>query len=346
MKTKAPNAVGNAGVNSVDHSSVSRIARYFQDLSHAWNRFWFHPILPNTLGFIRIATGGMLFYMHLVWGSDLLAFLGPNAWLKGEVVRRIHEGDYTWTYLSFIDSPGLLWGHHVLMLLTAFCLLIGFGTRITAPLAWFLNLMYCHRLTGHLFGLDQVVMMLLMYLMLAPCGAVYSVDAWIRRRRERAGVSSTSWLSAWWLPGPGRSSANQIATRLIQLHLCIIYLFGGMSKLRGEMWWDGSALWYALVNWEYQSIDAVWLGHYPTLLGALAHITIFWETFYCATVWPRFLRPWTLALAFAVHGGIAMGLGMITFGLMMIVANLSFIDPVTLRRLIAKITRRPSSEAA
>lgn len=319
---------------------TARASGYLQDFLIAWNQFWFKPILPHTLGFLRIATGSMLVYMHLVWGSDLLAFLGSDAWLTGDVVRLIHQGDYTWSYLNYVTSPALLWSHHVLMLVVALCFTIGLGTRITAPLAWFLNLMYCHRLTGHLFGLDQVMMLLLMYLMLAPCGSIYSVDAWLRHNREKVGKRNS-----WWLPNAGPNSANQVATRLIQLHLCIIYLFGGISKLRGEMWWDGSALWYAIVNWEYQSIDAVWLGHYPTLLGALAHITIFWETFYCATVWPRFSRPWTIALAIAVHGGIALGLGMITFGLMMIVANLSFISPQTTRSIIAKMTRRPASES-
>lgn len=339
MKPKVSNHSGRIATPDTQATWSANILSYVTDFSTAWNRFWFTPAFPHTLGVLRIATGAMLFYMHMVWGSDLLSFLGPDAWLTGDVIRLIHQGDYTWSYLNYIDSPPLLWAHHALMLMVALCFAVGFGTRITAPLAWFLNLMYCHRLTGHLFGLDQVMMLLLMYLMLAPCGSVYSVDAWLQRKRKRAGKSPS-----WWLPDATPSSATQVATRLMQLHLCVIYLFGGISKLRGEMWWDGSALWYALVNWEYQSIDAVWLGHYPTLLGALAHITIFWETFYCATVWPRFSRPWTLALAIAVHGGIAIGLGMITFGLMMIVVNLSFISPITMRAIVAKITRRPASE--
>lgn len=338
MKTKTASHHSSATTQPTNSSVVSRVATYFHDFGRVWSQFWFTPILPHTLGLLRIATGAMLVYMHLVWGSDLLAFLGPDAWITGDVIRQIHQGDYTWSYLNYIESPTLLWGHHLLMLAVALCFTVGLGTRVTAPLAWFLNLMYCHRLTGHLFGLDQVMMLLLMYLMLAPCGSVYSVDAWLSGRRARTGKKVS-----WWFPPVTPSSATQVATRLIQLHLCIIYLFGGISKLRGEMWWDGSALWYAIVNWEYQSIDAVWLGHYPTLLGALAHITIFWETFYCATVWPRFSRPWTIALAIAVHGGIALGLGMITFGLMMIVANLSFIDPQTTRSIIDKITRRSAS---
>ncbi len=335
QKSQATDAQLN---QSMAASCVAATIKYIHDLSDSWNRFWFEPLAPHTLAFIRIVTGMMLLYMHAVWASDLMAFLGPDAWLTGDVVRKVHEGDYTWTYLTYVDSPILIWLNHLLMIAVALLFTVGMWTRVTAPLAWILNLMYCHRLTGHLFGLDQIMMMLMMYLMIAPCGAVYSLDA--IRFRNRA-VSEVR--KSWWLPGPGSSTSARIATRLIQLHLCIIYLFGGVSKLRGEMWWDGTALWYALVNWEYQSIDAIWLGYYPTLLGALAHITIFWETFYCAAIWPRFSRPWALAIAFGVHLGIAAGLGMITFGLMMIVANLSFVSPETTQWVIAKISRRPKS---
>jgi hypothetical protein len=59
----------------------------------------------------------------------------------------------------------------------------------------------------------------------------------------------------------------------------------------------------------------------------LTAATIFWETFYCAIVWPKLTRPIALGLAFAVHGGIALALGMITFGTIMIVANFAFISP-------------------
>ncbi len=118
-----------------------------------------------------------------------------------------------------------------------------------------------------------------------------------------------------------------VATRLMQIHLCIIYLFGGIAKLRGEMWWDGSAMWFSAVAYEYQSLDLTWIGRYPFLGSLLTHITIFWETFYGFLVWPRWSRPWMLALAVLVHGGIALFLGMITFGFMMIVANLAFVEP-------------------
>jgi hypothetical protein len=161
--------------------------------------------------------------------------------------------------------------------------------------------------------------MLAMYLMIGPSGAVYSIDRW----RKRRGGGPT--------PVHATVGAN-IAIRLIQVQLSIIYLFGGIGKLRGEMWWDGSAVWYAFSNYEYQSLDMTWLANWPWLIALMAHITIFWETFYVALVWNRLTRPVALVLAVCVHGGIALCLGMITFGLAMIIANMSFLPPKMVHR--------------
>ena len=33
------------------------------------------------------------------------------------------------------------------------------------------------------------------------------------------------------------------------------------------------------------------MAHYPRLVNLMTHLTIFWEVFYCALIWPRALRP-------------------------------------------------------
>ena len=48
-----------------------------REIVAGWNRFWFQPTDPATLGLIRICAGAMLFYTHLVWSLDLTAFFGP-----------------------------------------------------------------------------------------------------------------------------------------------------------------------------------------------------------------------------------------------------------------------------
>jgi hypothetical protein len=196
-------------------------------------------------------------------------------------------------------------------------------------LAAVITLSYCHRLPGALFGLDQVNAMLAMYLAVGPSGAAYSLDRWLARRggaKERGGSE----------PSRNHVSTN-IAVRLMQLHLCVIYLFGGIGKMRGGMWWDGSAVWFAIANYEYQSLDITWLVHLPWLVALLTHVTVFWETFYAFLIWPRHTRPLMLLLAVGVHGGIALFLGMPTFGIAMLIANMAFIKPDMIHAIVTRI---------
>lgn len=312
------------------------LASWARDLVQSWDQFWFTPRSSHTLAVIRIGCGALLAYVHLIWALFVTDFMGNAAWIDNATVQKLHSpgsnAQWAWSWLWYIDSPLLLGAHEILAIVFSLAMMLGLFTRISTPLAWWFTLMTCHRMTGALFGLDQVIMMLSMYLMIVPCGSVYSLDALLRDR---------DWELKW-LPTGARDSSTivcNVATRLIQLHLCVIYIFGGLSKMRGEMWFDGSAMWYTLVNYEYQSLDMTWIGKYPFIIASLTAITIFWETFYCALIWPRLTRPLALAAAFFVHGGIAIALGMVTFGTGMILANLAFLEPEFTKRLLSKSPR-------
>jgi hypothetical protein len=297
---------------------------WFKDVARQWNQFWFTPLAPHTLGMIRILAGAMLLYTHLVWTIGLEDFFGANAWLDRETTRNLSGQYYAWSPLFHFDNPLALWLFHLASIATMFGLMVGWRTRETSILAWLFAVSYCHRLQGALFGLDQVNTMLAMYLMLAPCGAVYSVDRWLAgdKGSEEPTVSTN------------------IATRLMQLHLCVVYLFGSVTKMRGDSWWDGSAFWFGIANLEYQSLDLTWMVRFPALIAFVTHATLFWELFYCGLIWPKRTRPLMLAFAVVLHTGIAMCMGMITFGLAMIFFNSVFVPPAVTQRWVARWTRR------
>ncbi len=296
----------------------------------AWDRFWFTPQEPHTLAMLRILGGAMLLYTHLVWTLNLEAFLGPHAWLTRDTVALMNQTPdgriYAWSYLAWTDSPAVLWPLHIAALVVLAMLTVGLWTRVTSVLALVITLSYCHRLTGSLFGLDQINTFVAMYLVIGPAGAVWSVDRWWadRRQSDRRGRATP----------PTAAVTTNIAIRLLQLHMCVIYLFGGISKMRGDAWWDGTAMWYGFANLEYQSLDMTWTVHAQWLLALLAHVTVFWETTYCFLVWPRLTRPLVLAMAVGVHFGIGLCLGMWTFGLAMIIGNLAFVAPQTVRGVV------------
>ncbi len=301
--------------------TLSAVRAWAADVAAGWNRFWFQPTDPATLGLIRICAGAMLFYTHLVWSLDLAAFFGPRGWLPREAVRLLQKDTYAWSYFWWLESPAALWTAHVAALIVFAMLTVGLYSRVVSVLALVATLSYIGRAQGALFGLDQINALLAMYLVVGPCGDAFSLDRWLKSRKTGA-------------PLPVRPSwSANLAIRLIQIHMCIIYLFAGTAKLTGPAWWDGTAMWMALGNLEYQSLDMTWMADWPRLINAMTHITVYWEIFYCALIWPRLSRPVMLLLAIPLHMGIAICLGMVTFGLIMLVGNLAFVPPEFIRTL-------------
>lgn len=318
------------------------IQQYVRELKAAttdgWNQFWFSPTDPATLCLLRILAGSMLVYTHAVWTVDLLGFFGTEGRLPASFVQSLHGTPYAWSHLFAIQSPTLLWITHLAALLVLILFTLGLWTRWTSIGACLITISYAHRAAGALFGLDQINGFLSLYLALGPSGACYSLDRWMAGRRGRAGGCEVS------------IEAN-IAIRLIQLHMCIVYLFAGLGKLLGPSWWAGTALWGAFANLEYQTLDMTWVASYPLVVNLVTHIILVWEVTYVALIWHRLTRPLMLAMAIPLHLGIAISMGMITFGVIMLVGNMAFLSPRFVRALTtsccgARVMDRPKPAPA
>jgi hypothetical protein len=324
---------------------ITAVRSYASEVWEAWDGFWFTPTSPSTLAAIRVLAGAMLLYTHLVWSMDLNAFFGPRGWLPAQMMNDIALEDNTpqgpngpekpiprmnWTHFHWVQSPKLMWTIHIVALGVFFLLTIGLFSRVMALIAYLFAVSYANRITpGAFFGLDKINCMLALYLIVGPCGARYSVDRlW---RLKRGGPTEV----------PASALAN-LAIRMIQVHMCIIYLFSGIAKLGGFSWVTGEATWLSFAMLEYQSLDMTWMAKWPKLMNLMTHLTVFWELSYCALVWPRLTRPWVLLMALFVHGGIILFLGMPTFGLVMLIGNLAFVSPKTIRKVFDPIARRIS----
>jgi Vitamin K-dependent gamma-carboxylase len=330
---------------------IAAARSYIAEVWEAWDEFWFSASSPSTLSAIRVLAGAMLLYTHLVWSMDLTAFFGQEGWLPAQMMEQSElenndpdglEGNrltgeneppiprLTWTHFSVITSPKLMWSVHIVAIGVFLLLMLGLFSRTMALLAYLFAVSYAHRVTpGAYFGLDKINCMLALYLIVGPCGARYSID---RLWRLRRGAPTEV---------PPSVSAN-LAIRLIQVHMCVIYLFSGIGKLFGYQWVAGEASWLSFALLEYQSLDMTWLGNYPKLLNLMTHVTVFWALTYCALVWPRLTRPFVLVMAVFIHGGIILFLGMPTFGLVMLIGNLAFISPKTIRKVFDPVARRIS----
>jgi hypothetical protein len=363
-------------------------------LFRAWNRFWFSPGDPTTLGLVRLFCGFTVLYIHLAYTYDLQAFIGPHAWLDLQMLNEFRAerpiaapvsswdestpqapesaddeqflkkwgmtrkqaaffGHRTWSVWFHVTSPTGIWTVHSSILVIMFLFAIGFCTRITGVLTWLGVLSYIHRAPTALFGLDTIMIILVLYLMIGPSGAAFSVDRLIHRywATYRALTEHRPVPESL---GPTPQVSANLALRLIQVHLCIFYLVSGVSKLLGPAWWSGTATWLTIANYEFAPMN---LRIYKDFLLFLSNHFMLWQVFmtggtyftlafeisFLFLIWNRRLRPVMIIGAVLLHAGIASFMGLMTFSMMMLIGVLSFVPPETVREFFWRLGRGPSA---
>jgi hypothetical protein len=265
-------------------------------------------------------------------------------------------------WFDVTDPDAMLIVHRLIVVITVLFTL-GFCTRITSALMWFGSLCYIHRNPTMLFGVDTMMTILLLYLMIGPSGDAFSLDALIRRWWSKA---KPGWVQAWcrfWrrpvpdvaqiAPAPPAQAAPSVsanvAIRLLQIHVGIIYLMAGLSKLLGSAWWTGDALWGTLGNFEFAPMEAEWYLAFIAFLGRhrwLYHLfttggglfTLAFEISYIFLIWRPKLRWILLGAAILLHGFIGLLMGLKTFSLMMLVMNMAFLRPEEVQWLMGRVT--------
>jgi hypothetical protein len=272
-----------------------------------------------------------------------------------------------WSIWFHVTDPDEMMAVQVGFLIVSFLFLIGFCTRVTSALTWFAALSYIHRAAATVFGVDTMMTILLLYLMIGPSGAALSVDRLIARWWARARPRVLARWHAFWGRAPGAAatapaaavvsqapvpsvSAN-LAIRLLQVHLCIVYLSAGLSKLQGQSWWNGTAVWGTIANFEFAPMQFDW---YNEVLGFIARhrllfeltmtaagmFTLVFEIGYAFLIWRPSTRWLMLGMAITLHGFIGVFMGLKTFSLMMLTMNLAFVPPETVRWFVGRVTRR------
>lgn len=322
---------------------VGPVVRYVADSARAlaawWDAFWFTPADPTLLGVLRVLTGLMLLYTHAVWGLALRDFYGPNGWLSPTLMRTLQEGQYAYSFWWLVPSRWM-WPAYAASMVVLALFTVGYRTRLTGILALAVAISFAYRAQESMFGLDQINVMLTLYLVIGGAGQALSVDRRLAARRSGPHSHAPA-------PGPRPSAAANLGQRLIGVHMCVIYFFAGISKLQGNAWWNGDAMWGAFANLEYQSADMTWLAWHPWLINLATHLSVLWEMSFCVLVWGPRWRPLMLLGAVALHVGIGAFLGMWTFGLIMLVGCASFLPNDAVRGWVdSLLPRRPVPRAA
>ncbi len=328
---------------------LSDLGLYCGDLAEStrqgWRRFFFTPADPTCLGLIRVAVGLLAIWSLFVLGLDLHDYFGSAGWADPSLIRQTQHlrQPYAWSFWFLVPdsllSPVWLGCLAILVLNT-----LGLFSRVTAVLAWVIIVSTVRRVPIALFGFDQVLSTLALYLAATfASGQAVSLDRFLKRWREAraaarslrpAGASGGRKVAPGEPGTPRPTIAANLALRLIQLHLAFIYAMAGLAKVQGLSWWTGMALWGTMTAGEFVTRNFTALAGWPMLINFLTHASLAFELLYPVLIWNRLLRPMMIAWAVALHLGIAfVAPGLSEFGLIMIAANIAFVSGAWLRSL-------------
>ena len=204
-------------------------------------------------------------------------------------------------------------------------LLIGVGCRFSAIAAWFLHLCAAKSAGFFSYGMDNFMTIGLFYLMLSPLPDRASLDWRLRDLRP----TSPELLGFW--------------HRVLQLHLCVIYFFSGLTKCLGSGWWDGSNVWSALIRPPFCVIDPEILVRWKDFLALAGILVCLLECGYPFFIWSSRTRKIWLFGVCAIHLVIGVTMGMYLFSLVMIVLNVAAFGPGLFRRKKQPVMLQPEA---
>lgn len=259
----------------------------------------------RALAALRIALGGLSLVDLALRAGDLTAFTTEDGVLPAALARRIAlPGAWSIHFATSTAEGATLFAAHAL---AAVALLLGWHSRIAAAATWFLYVSLHHRNVAIEQGGDDVLRVVLFWMLWLPLGARLSLDA---RRAARP-------LAA--------DRVSSIASAALMLQIAAVYWIGFLHKL-GDVWFSGEAAWHAL---SHDQVGRPWaqrlLLPHPALVALLGRVVLWLEL-----VLPTMLFvPWRTELfrIAAIAGIVALQIGL---GVTLEVAHFPWVSALVL----------------
>jgi hypothetical protein len=296
---------------------------YFAELIDAagsgWNRFWFTPSDPLPCSMLRISVGLLIVVHWLTLIGQLDRWYASNGVLPPASVRTLVQGGSAQPYYhpSYFNYLGPTESRivHFLAIAAAASFAAGLFSRVTGVLTLIALLAYFHRLPLLAAHVEPVLIFLVAYLTIGPADAYCSLSRWLASLRGQ-GAAPREVAPSYWAT---------LSLRLIQVHLAAFVLMMGLSKLNGDTWWEGEAIWHLLAQTHSRPLDLTFLRGFELLVNFWTHAVVYIELAFPVLVGPRLTRPLILAAAAAVWLSLVLATGLWLFSLTLIIASLAFV---------------------
>jgi hypothetical protein len=314
-------------------------------LAGAWVRFWFAPVDPIALHAVRVAAGLLFLAWLLPLAGHRDALFGLDGWFDRQAfaaAATLPDGPpkpLGWSALYLGDGgPAVVAAVYFGAVAVLVLFTLGVWVRLTAVLTW----VAVASITAHpAVEADADVLL--------PILALYLMVGYLLLGQPASPPWSARLLGgrSCWLFGPvGRpvepSVGAGVALRLLQVHLAVVVVTGGLHKLQFGDWWAGVALWYPLHPPLETSLAAAraHASHperYLMLLNVAAYAALAWQIGFPLFAWRRAGRWLLLGGAAVGWAGAAIVYDLPLYGPAVLVGCLAFVPAETWRRLVARV---------
>ncbi len=215
--------------------------------------------------------------------------------LAGFALTQLHRVDPSAWWIRALrswqeDEALLLFAMGLWIGSTSF-LLLGCGTRLAAIATWVLSMSFANANPNLDNAGDTIRAIVLFYLMMCPCGAVWSVDAFLRRLVRRQPQSGPVFVHPW-------------PIRLLFVQMIFIYFMNGLYKLMGPNWLDGTSLHYVLGDVVLTRFSPFMLEIPSWLSRGMTWSVLAWEVSFPLLVLWKWSRRAALIMGVLFHLGI------------------------------------------
>lgn len=265
---------------------------------------------------LRIGFGFHIVYSYLVHLFQRNYIWGPEGILPLKILNI--DSKNVWSLYKFSNNELYFNIIFFLGLLIAILYLVGFQTRITGILNFIFIWSLYERNPFTLDGGNNVLSICLFFLMFANVSEYFSVKSKYNKIKKNKHLNII----------------HNFAVYACIAQLCILYFFSGLFKAQGNMWINGTALYYILHVEEYTLPSiAHFIYNNPYLMVIGAYSAIISQIAFPFLIWNKYLK-WPLLIgSIGFHISIALLMGLVQFGIAMIALDLLLIKDVEYKKI-------------
>lgn len=263
---------------------------------------------------ILIMYGTRFFEIRLIYFDEGLMPLSQAATFIPEFMKPL----FYWFPASDFMVVVYMCIHMALLVL----LLLGVLGQFTTWLALFFHLALLQRNYTAMYGADLFTTHFLFFLGFIQHNKYFTILKYFRGKN---------------LIGT-RSDLSSLGIRFIQIQLCVTYAYTGLEKIKGSMWWTGTAMWRVIANGGLVPVDLSFMVHFPMIIAIATYMTLFFEVYFgFAMMVPALRKPWLIVGA-VMHILVAPLMGLYFFSGIMVAAYLVFFTHEELKKGCSTVT--------